>query len=161
MALCGRDQVNIDVAAAARTVAADERSEVLTALAGFDDFDLWQVMKAPALVDRDESAFRLELVNLWAMAAEILLEEHPPFPKQHPGSPHVVVVSDEGLADSLLIGVLRRWMAAPSGPDDFLRLTLAGAPAEVLADLAMQEPRARRDHLLPARVLGTPCAPGR
>lgn len=140
VALCGKDQVNIDVAAAARTLTAGDRSEVLTTLAGFDDFHLWQVMKAPALVDRDESAFRLELVNLWAVAAELLLEEHPPFPEHHPGSPHVVVVSDEGLADSLLIGVLRRWMAAERGASDFLRLTLVGAPPELLEDLAERNP---------------------
>ncbi len=140
VALCGKDQVNIDVAAAARTISAGERSQVLTALAGFDDFHLWQVMKAPALVDRDESGFRLELVNLWAVAAELLLEEHPPFPLQHPGSPHVVVVSDEGLADSLLIGVLRRWVTAPRGPSDFLRLSLVGAPPKVLDDLAARNP---------------------
>jgi hypothetical protein len=140
VALCGKDQVNIDVAAAARTVSASERSQVLTALAGFDDFHLWQVMKAPALVDRDESGFRLELVNLWAVAAELLLEEHPPFTKHRPGSPHVVVVSDEGLADSLLIGILRRWMAAERGPSDFLRLSLVGAPPEVLEDLAARNP---------------------
>jgi hypothetical protein len=140
VALCGKDQVNIDIAAAARTVSGQDRSQVLTALAGFDDFHLWQVMKAPALVDQDESGFRLELVNLWAVAAELLLEEYPPFPKDHPGSPHVVVVSDEGLADSLLIGVLRRWMAAKRGPADFLRLTLVGAPPEVLEDLSMRNP---------------------
>jgi voltage-gated potassium channel Kch len=140
VALCGEDQVNIDVAAAARTVSARDRSQVLTALAGFDDFDLWQVMKAPALVDRDESGFRLELVNLWAVAAELLLDEYPPFPKDHPGSPHVVVVSDEGLADSLLIGVLRRWVATPRGPADLLRLTLVGASPGVLEDLAMRNP---------------------
>ncbi len=140
VALCGRDQVNIDVAAAARSVSAGDRSQVLTALAGFDDFHLWQVMKAPALVDQDESGFRLELVNLWAVAAELLLDEHPPFPRQNPGSPHVVVVSDEGLADSLLIGILRRWMAAPRQASDFLRLTLVGAPPEVLDDLAVRNP---------------------
>jgi hypothetical protein len=140
VALCGKDQVNIDVAAAARTLSARDRSQVLTALAGFDDFHLWQVMKAPALVDRDESGFRLELVNLWAVAAELLLEEHPPFPRQRPGSPHVVVVSDEGLADSLLIGILRRWTAAQRDASDFLRLTLVGAPPEVLDDLAVRNP---------------------
>jgi len=140
VALCGKDQVNIDVAAAARTVSAADRSQVLTALAGFDDFHLWQVMKAPALVDRDESGFRLELVNLWAVAAELLLDEHPPFPREHPGSPHVVVVSDEGLADSLLIAILRRWTAARRDASDSLRLTLVGAPPEVLDDLAARNP---------------------
>ena len=140
VALCGKDQVNIDVAAAARTVSATDRSQVLTALAGFDDFHLWQVMKAPALVDRDESGFRLELVNLWAVAAELLLDEHPPFPAGRPGSPHVVVVSDEGLADSLLIAILRRWTAARRDASDFLRLTLVGAPPEVLDDLAARNP---------------------
>ena len=164
VALCGRDQVNIDVAAAARTVSAGDRSQVLTALAGFDDFHLWQVMKAPALVDRDESGFRLELVNLWAVAAELLLEEYPPFPKDHPGSPHVVVVSDEGVADSLLIGVLRRWMTAKRGPADFLRLTLVGAPPEVLDDLSMRNPElgeiaSCRLELWGRTGAGTPAAP--
>jgi hypothetical protein len=138
--LCGKDQVNIDVAAAARVASARERSQVLTALAGFDDFELWQVMKAPALVDRDESGFRLELVNLRAVAAELLLEEYPPFPVDNPCSPHVVVVTDETLADSLLIGILRRWITAKRAPGDLLRLTLAGAPPEVLTDLAVRNP---------------------
>ena len=140
VALCGRAEVNIDVAAAARRGSAPGRSQVLTALAGFDDFDLWQVTKAPALVDRDQSAFRLELVNLWALAAELLLEEHPPFSAERPGSPHIVVVSDEGLADSLLIGVLRRWIGADRGPEDFLRLTLTGSSPKALADLALKNP---------------------
>jgi kumamolisin len=140
VSLCGEDRANIDVTAAARTACTDKRKHVLTAVAGFDDFYLWHAMKAPALVDRDSAAFRLELVNLWALAAELLLDAYPPFHKRRPGCPHVVVVSDEGLAASLVIAVLRRWMAAERQPPDRLRLSLAGAPPAVLASLSRRNP---------------------
>jgi len=137
---CGDDRANIDVTAAARAVCAHPRAQVLTAVAGFDDFDLWHAMKAPALVDRDSAAFRLELVNLWALAAERLLDTYPPFHSKHPGSPHVVVVSDEGLAGSLVIAVLRRWVRTERRDGDTLRLSLAGTSPAAVLDLVRRNP---------------------
>jgi SAM-dependent methyltransferase len=139
VALCGDDRTNIDVSEAARAASGRDRPGVLTAVAGFEDFDLWQAMKASALADRDQSRFRLELVNLRALATELLLSEHPPFQQEHPGRPHVIIVSDEPFVGSLLVGVLRRWVVADKAPGDFLYLRVL-APRRFLGELGKRVP---------------------
>jgi hypothetical protein len=153
VAMCGDDGANVDVAANARVIGADHPDRILTALVELDDFELWHVMKAQALVDRDESAFRLELVNIHSLAADLLLDEHPPFDPAAPGSPHVLVVGGDGLAQSLVIGLLRRWIAATRTPDDVLTVTLAGLRApHTLAGLIARYPELKS---LPACDLRT------
>jgi hypothetical protein len=139
VALCGDDKTNIDVSEAARSACGRNRPGVLTTVAGFADFDLWQAMKASALADRDQSRFRLELVNLRALATEMLLSEHPPFNPERPGCPHVTVVSDQPFAGSLVIAVLRRWVAADRAPHDLLHLRVV-APKGFVAELARRNP---------------------
>ncbi len=139
--MCGDDGVNVDVAANARAICLGHGNRILTALVEFDDFELWHVMKAQALVDRDESAFRLELINIPGLAADLLLDEHQPFDPSRPGSPHVVVVGADGLAQSLIVGLLRRWVVADRKPDDVLTVTLAGPRAtHTLAGFVARNP---------------------
>lgn len=127
VAMCGDDRTNLDVAAAGRKVAERRHGpSVLTAILHFDNFDLWYVMKAQALLDREESCFRLELVNVPALAARLLLVAHAPFGEASPGSPLVAVVSEGGRADSLVEGILRRWQACDRSPTDMLTLVLVG-----------------------------------
>lgn len=139
VALCGDDRTNIDVSESARSACGHNRSGVLTAVAGFEDFDLWQAMKASALADRDQSRFRLELVNLRALATELLLSQYPPFNPERPGCPEVTVVSDQPFAGSLITGVLQRWVTARKGPGDFLHLRVV-APRPFVAELLKRNP---------------------
>ncbi len=129
VAMCGDDGANMDVATASRVISAEHASQILTALIELDDFELWYVMKAQALIDRDESSFRMELVNLSASAADLLLEKHPPFDARQPGSPHVLVIGDDGVTQSLVADILRHWMAADRSDADTLRVTLASKSA--------------------------------
>ncbi|HUC36634.1 MAG TPA: NAD-binding protein [Acidimicrobiales bacterium] len=141
VAMCGNDGANIDVAAGSRALSSNRSDGVLTALVEFDDFELWHVMKAQALVDRDQSAFRLELVNVFALAAELLLDEHPPFDEARPGSPHVLVVTAGGLGPSLVVGVLRRWLASMRSAHGSLTVTIVGVdPERILAELTNRNP---------------------
>jgi voltage-gated potassium channel Kch len=133
--VCGEDGTNLDVAAAARTVARDRRRGVLTALVELDDFELWGTIKAQALLDRDESPFRLELFNSFALAGELLLSQHPAFEQADPGSPHVVIVGTYGVASSLITEIARQWISSRRGADDVLRVTLVGSSADDLDQL--------------------------
>jgi hypothetical protein len=140
LAMCGDDRRNLDVAAAARDVSGKYIGQVLTAIVEFENFALWQVMKAQALVDRDESAFRLELVNVWALAAELLLDAHPPFSQLKPGSPHILIPGGDGRAESLVVGILHRWLTANRAPEDLLVLTIAGTQADLSSERFMNNP---------------------
>ena len=142
IAMCGNDGANLDIATASRVISAEHSNQILTALIELDDFELWNVMKSHALIDRDNSSFRLELVNLFASAADLLLETHPPFDLHKPGSPHILVIGDDNVTQNLVAGVLRRWIAADRSDNDTLRITLASEEAtssfeEVLARYPM------------------------
>jgi hypothetical protein len=138
--MCGDDGANIDVASAARVLSEQRRLGVLTALVEFDDFRLWHVMKAQALVDRDESAFRLELVNVLAQAAEVLLDQYPPVSSAEP-SPHVLVVTTGGLGPNLVIGAVKQWLASVNEMRQDLRVTVAGPdPDAVIGELMTRNP---------------------
>jgi hypothetical protein len=126
VAMCGSDGANLDVAAAARGIARERRRGVLTVLAEIDDLPLWQTLRAQALIDRDEAAFRLELFNNYAVAAEMLLDEHPPFAASDPAS-HVLVVGSDSVAVSLVLDIVQRWLGSGPGPGAHLRVTI-GAP---------------------------------
>lgn len=128
---CGDDGTNVDVAGAARVRAAGPRRRVLTALVQLDDFELWHIIKAQALVDRDESRVRLEVFNILALGAELLLGAHPAFDPRRPGSPHVLVVGTAGVGPSLVLEIVREWQNADRSEDDQLRVTIASPVAEV------------------------------
>ncbi len=74
VAMCGDDGTNVGVATAGRDACHHRRRGILTTVVELEDFELWQIMKAQALVDRDHSAFRLELFNSRGIAAEMLLD---------------------------------------------------------------------------------------
>jgi voltage-gated potassium channel Kch len=128
VATCGDDGINLDVAQAARVVVRRKERErgVLTALVELDDADLLRTMRAQALVDRDPSCvFRVELFNAYVLAAEMLLNEHPP------SGSHVLVVGTVGVGESLIAQMAhRRLQTDPDGRAP-LRITIAGPDASI------------------------------
>jgi TrkA family protein/RyR domain-containing protein len=150
---CGDDATNVDVAAAARRVTRGRHGEVLTALVQVDDSELWHILKAQALVDRDESRLRLELFNLSALGAEMLLEEYPAFDPRAHGAAHVLVVGVEGVAPSLILNIVRQWRDTDRSEGDHLCITVASPVAEL--DLKRIVGRHPGVDAVPACTLGT------
>jgi voltage-gated potassium channel Kch len=133
VATCGTDGVNIDVATAASDVTADRDRGVLTALVQLDDFGLLGMLKAQALTRKSTSSFRLALFNVFATGAEMLSQQHPPFPEGlGRRSPHVLLVGFDGVAEWLTLGIMRDWERTSRDPDATLTITVA-APAATLA----------------------------
>lgn len=136
--VCGGDGLNMDIASAARGISAEHRDHILTAIVEFEDFELWYVMKAQAFVDRRESTFRIELVNIYALAADLLLDEHPPFVAEETGDHHVLVVGQGDVAQSLIMGVLGRWLNVERAPGERLRVTIAGPESPLAYDALVE-----------------------
>ena len=95
LAVCGDDGTNIDVAAAAETLAAGRRRGVLTAHAHLANAELWTTLSTAA-IGSDEPTFRLEFFNVFAHAATVLVARHPPA-----GDP-VLVHGRDGVGEQLV-----------------------------------------------------------
>lgn len=132
VAMCGNDGTNVDVATAARRVCDVRQHGILTTVIEVQDFELWQTMKAQALVDRDQSAFRIELLNVSGLAAEMLVDKYPPFASERPGSPHVLVVGLDGVGVGLIVEIIRRWQETRPSSEQRLRFTIADRSPEIL-----------------------------
>jgi hypothetical protein len=127
---CGEDATNVDIAAAARGVAKSRQGAVLTVLVEVDDLELWHIMKAPALLDRYDAAMRLEVFNLSALAAEMVLARHPAFDATATGRAHVLLVGAQGIAPHLVLDIVREWQRTTRRELDSLRVTVAGDTAD-------------------------------
>lgn len=131
--MCGHEVSNVDVAIAARDVAAERRVGKLNAHVELDNLDLWRKMTAEAVSRPGGSGFRIEFFNLFALGARLLLDEHPPFDGEHPiGDWHVVVLGMQGAGPHLLLGILKLWRNRPNHEGDALHVIVAG---EVTAEL--------------------------
>jgi hypothetical protein len=132
MVTCGRDPINIDVAAAARGLAVRRVGGVLNAFVQLDDRALWQSMRAEALQTRAGKRFRLEFFNVAETAARVMLERYPPFAatRAAQGPPRILVVADEWMAESLTLHLVRLWQNAERSSSGPLSLVLGGPLAD-------------------------------
>jgi TrkA-N domain len=79
VALCGSDGTNVDVAAAV-AVSLEKRATALTVFAHLGDLDLWRSLNEDAATfGTHPQGVRFEFFNVYATAAQMLLEGHPPF----------------------------------------------------------------------------------
>jgi len=151
--MCGNDGNNIDIAAAAATVRRRRRG-VLTAFVHLRDLDIWRLVHEDAAAFRATRGLRLEFFNVMASGARLLLDRAPAFPlsAEIPRRPHVLLVGLEGAGEQLVLYMARLWLASSPGPDEELRITLAGTSAlEDLARLRERYPPLERLAVLDAR----------
>ena len=130
LAVCGLDGTNIDVAGAAERLVETGALRTLNALVHLDDDDLWSML-ASAGVGTENPSFRLEFFNLFALAAQTIVNRHPPFAPvgPHPPGLHVVVAGLDGVGRHLVLDIARAWRAARGHADQRLLLTIAGPGA--------------------------------
>jgi hypothetical protein len=136
LATCGSDQTNLEVAAAARTLATRRPlAATLTALVELDSRDLWERVKGqelnPSGNDEDgPSPFRQEVFNVAEHAAEQMLAAHSPLSTASASDDRsrVLIVADQWLGGSLVGQTVNRWKEAPSS-QAALSIALAGPAA--------------------------------
>jgi voltage-gated potassium channel Kch len=140
---CHDDTTNVDVATAAGALVAGRRG-ALSAFAHLRDLRLWSLLKAEAVSLMDGPAFRLEFFNVWATAARMILERHPPFPRavdRDGPDPHLCFVGLDGPGENLILHVAGAWRNDHPRPEARLRVTLAGPDAgRLLDDLLARQP---------------------
>ena len=128
---CGDDGVNMDVATAATRVTEGRRIGVLTALIHISDAALWRTLTAEELGVARVAPIRLEFFNVFAAAAYMLVERHPPFPSTEPvqGRHTCAIVGFDGVAQSLVLGTARAWHHAERQAGADLRIALLSPTA--------------------------------
>jgi hypothetical protein len=130
VAMCGDDRVDMDVAAAASDLSAVRPAGALTAMVALDDLRLWRTLSARLLAQGSSDSFRLTLFQLHETAARVLVEEHPPFPRESGDEAgHIALIGVDGVGESLLLHLGRLWLARRRDDDDRLRVTLLAPDA--------------------------------
>ena len=158
---CGSDGTNAEIAIQAREVASSSgRRRALRCFAHITDATLCRLLREREFEMGSDDQFRLEFFNVYASAALVLLQEHPPFPVR-PGpqesplsrrldgvrSPvppverHVAVVGLDPLGKTLITGLVRQWSLQGKRPGA-LQLSLfdRGAAGKAAA-LSRADPR--------------------
>ena len=138
--LCGGDGTNIEIVAGARQEASGRRSGSLHCVVHLTNPELALLLCAEELERYGEAPFRVDFVNVYAVAAQALLRAHPPF-QQHDGTaPRVSVIGAGPTAHHLLPALARAW--ASRSPQDGQRLAVGvvGPDAQALAALEKRHP---------------------
>jgi voltage-gated potassium channel Kch len=130
---CGGDGTNVDVATAASQLHRSRRRGTMTIFVHLRDLDLWSSLAAEAHAATTKPRVRVEYFNIFATAAQLMLEAGPPGGQlaQDFASgtrPHIMFVGLEGVGEQLLLQMARLWRAARAG-DERLRVTVAGSGA--------------------------------
>ena len=154
----GVDSVAIDVIAAATEAAGERASNPLLTYAHIEDRALWQAMAARSLVEGRDPDLRIELFNLYEVAARLLLDEHPPFAAgaNGAGPAPILLVADEALAEILILNMARLWRNARSDRDQLVELTVAGPDASAICERAYEQHEGLRNVCRLSPVDGDP-----
>jgi hypothetical protein len=121
---CGHDQVDIEVAVAARRQ--PRRSGVLTVFLNLGDPSLWRSIKAPALSEASIGSARLEPFSLLDSAASLMVEETlPPFVSESAAT--VLVAGDKTISESLVLHTVRLRANSEHAGDLRIQLLRPGA----------------------------------
>ncbi|HEV3230230.1 MAG TPA: NAD-binding protein [Solirubrobacteraceae bacterium] len=128
----GDDTRNLDVLPVAAELLPRRRREALTVLIQLNDRTLWHVLRAHGFWIERERRLRVELFNLFDLAARRLLERFAPFGSQTPGgSPNtnVLIVGFDGVAPTLIPEIARAWQYHERRPAAELRITVVDPDA--------------------------------
>jgi glycine/D-amino acid oxidase-like deaminating enzyme len=133
----GDDSRNLDALPVAAELLPRRRREALTVLVQLTDRPLWHVLRAHAFWIEREPRLRVELFNLFDLAARRLLERFPPFgPKavgagdaRPAGNTNVLVVGFDGVAPALVPEIARAWLYDEERPEGRLRITMVDPDA--------------------------------
>jgi hypothetical protein len=112
IAVTGSDGVNAEVAVQAEQLAAKRNSGVLTCIIHIVDPQLWHLLRKKELYIDPESHFRLELFNIYARGARLMLQAHSPWlqdPSNNNNSSRVVIIGLGKLGESLIIQAALQW----------------------------------------------------
>jgi voltage-gated potassium channel Kch len=139
---CGDDRVDLDVLAAAQAANSERIAGCLTAFVSLDDAQLWRALAARTLASPDQSGgFRREFFHVHDIAADMMVELHPPF-RGHARAPHALLVGLDGIGESFVLKAARLWQIARRDRHSLMRITLVAQDArERCAQLLDRYPR--------------------
>jgi len=141
----GDDNRNLDALAVAAAMLPRRRREALTAIVQLYDRALWRILRAHGFWIESDRRLRIELFNLFDLAARRLIERFPAFraaPAGRAQKTNVLVVCFDGVAPALIGEIARAWQYREGAVEgERLRITLIDPDAGLrAADLREQYP---------------------
>lgn len=137
VSVCGDDETNAEVAVQARAITALRKRGALVCTIHLVQSQLWELLRERELSLGEESAYRLELFNIYDRGAQMMLKHFQSFgngDENDPIVPHIVVVGLENLGQCLAMQAARRWYESVNRSERRLRLTLVDSEAEEKTD---------------------------
>ncbi len=142
--VAGADAMNVEIAAAARSLVQDSAASVSCA-AQIEDPELWYALRSWDVGTRDR--VRLEFFNVTELGARALLARYSPFDgAAGPAAvaPHVLIVGAGALGQHLIGHMVRQWQDADGETKTPLPITLVDADVDrVTQDLHHRHPELR------------------
>lgn len=153
--VCGDNGRNVEVQVAAAHLVRSRERGTLHAFVHLDDPGLWRLLKSEAMAGRGDRGLRLEFFNVPELAARALLDAHPPFDADAPGTrPHVLIAGGGTLADALVLNVARLWQNRDAPPAELRVSVLAEDAPAAIARLTARHPEL--EHVCDLRAVATP-----
>ncbi len=140
---CGHDQVDIEVAMAARAATLDRRG-VLTTFANIGDPSLWRAVRTRTLSEASRRSMRLEPFHLLDSGASLVVEQVKPF--DGGAAARVVVAAEGAMAQALVLHAARVWLnSLEEGQESKAAELLAKLPGRSALEIELVGAAAERD----------------
>lgn len=108
VATCGDDDLNVDIAVMARSLAGPGHGRLERCWAHIDDDRMCQLLETSALAESGEHGHNLDFFNLYRESPAAILDRFGAMVNSAP-HPHLVVVGHGRLAVNLVLEAARRW----------------------------------------------------
>lgn len=139
--VCGEDGVNADVAVLARNLAAGRKGSKLNCTIHIKNPNLWVLLRTQELSPAIDSAFRLDIFNIYDQGSRQLFRE---FPLDADGSsqkavPHLLIVGFSDFAEQLILNAARAWSAQYDAMQQKLMISIIDPQAGMVISRLCQE----------------------
>jgi hypothetical protein len=142
--LCGDDVTNAEIYARAREDVVRRPSGTLRCVVHLVSPELCLLLESEELERYRRAPIHVDFVNVHAIGAGAVLRAHPPFPPEAADPARIVVVGAGPTACHLLVALARAWATADGSSGRRMPVTVVGAGADLLGDLARRHAEVER-----------------
>ena len=125
VAVCGQDEVNVEIAAKSREMNTSRRSGALTCSVHLVNRQLYALLREEEFGFEMYPTFRIEIFNIYERGARILLQNYSPQAVDHRSierTSNLMVIGLGNLGESLVVETARLWYGQAKGTNRQIRI---------------------------------------
>ena len=133
LAVCGQDSINAEISIEARRLVSYKKQKPLTCVVHITDTQLCRLIKEREFETAKDDAFRLEFINLFDLAAKVLIKSFPPIDEKvefQTSPPHLLIVGAGRMGESLVVHTAKKWMELPGRAHQKFKISIIDNAAE-------------------------------